>query len=74
MNIPGSNESGTKTYLFDTHVHTAEVSPCGTVKAEKMVKLYRESGYSGMITKIKIENMDMLKQILTKKSLQVISV
>ena len=36
-------------YKIDTHVHTAEVSPCGVVKAKEIVKLYKESGYYGLI-------------------------
>ena len=36
-------------YRYDTHVHTCEVSPCGKVPAEEMVRLYREAGYQGII-------------------------
>lgn len=36
-------------YLFDTHVHTSEVSFCGHVPAEEMVKLYAKAGYSGFV-------------------------
>ncbi|MEA4822726.1 MAG: transposase [Clostridiaceae bacterium] len=35
-------------YYFDPHIHTREVSPCGNVPAEQMVKLYREAGYAGV--------------------------
>lgn len=35
-------------FLFDTHVHTKEVSPCGNVSAAKTVRLYHEAGYSGL--------------------------
>jgi hypothetical protein len=38
-----------KYYRYDTHVHTCEVSPCGKVPAEEMVRLYREAGYQGVI-------------------------
>lgn len=34
-------------FCFDTHVHTSEVSFCGHVPAEEMVKLYVKAGYSG---------------------------
>ena len=33
-------------YKTETHLHTAEVSPCGKVGAGEMIKLYAESGYS----------------------------
>ncbi len=36
-------------YLFDTHVHTSEVSFCGKVPAEEMVALYVKAGYSGFV-------------------------
>lgn len=34
-------------YKFDTHVHTAETSPCGQILAKDLVRLYVEAGYSG---------------------------
>ncbi len=36
-------------YRFDTHVHTAEVSPCGKVPAREVVHLYKEAGYDGIV-------------------------
>jgi len=36
-------------YKYDTHVHTAETSPCGKVKAEDVVKLYKNAGFSGIV-------------------------
>lgn len=36
-------------YKYDTHVHTAETSPCGRVPAAEMVRLYSEAGYSGVV-------------------------
>ncbi len=36
-------------FLFDTHVHTAEVSPCGVLTARQMVRAYRDAGYSGLV-------------------------
>ncbi len=36
-------------YKIDTHVHTAEVSPCGVVEAKEIVKMYKESAYYGLI-------------------------
>jgi len=38
-----------KHYLYDTHVHTAEVSPCGYLFAEQMIGLYNNAGYTGLI-------------------------
>ncbi|HOJ47807.1 MAG TPA: PHP domain-containing protein [Bacillota bacterium] len=35
-------------YKFDTHVHTAETSPCGKISAAETVRLYKEAGYSGI--------------------------
>lgn len=37
------------TYLYDTHVHTSEVSPCAFVPAAEMVRLYKAAGYHGII-------------------------
>ncbi len=36
-------------YRYDTHVHTSEVSSCGKVPAETVVKLYKKAGYQGII-------------------------
>ena len=36
-------------FLIETHVHTAEVSPCGKVPAREMVGLYGDAGYDGLI-------------------------
>lgn len=36
-------------YKYDVHTHTAEVSPCGQVSAEELVKLYRDEGYDGIV-------------------------
>ena len=36
-------------YLFETHLHTSEVSPCARVPAAEMVRLYQEAGYSGIL-------------------------
>jgi predicted metal-dependent phosphoesterase TrpH len=36
-------------YLLDTHVHTDEVSPCGKVTARRLVNLYKEAGYDGIV-------------------------
>ena len=36
-------------YLYETHVHTSDVSPCGEATAEEMVKRYKNAGYSGMM-------------------------
>jgi hypothetical protein len=37
-------------YKFDTHVHAGEVSFCGLVPGSEMVRLYKETGYCGIIT------------------------
>jgi predicted metal-dependent phosphoesterase TrpH len=42
-------KSARKSLLYDTHVHTAEVSPCGKVPAREMVRLYRKAGYDGIV-------------------------
>ncbi len=36
-------------YRIDTHVHTAEVSPCGKIPAKEVVKLYKEKNYDAII-------------------------
>lgn len=36
-------------YLYDTHIHTVETSPCGRIPAVKTVDYYAEHGYSGLI-------------------------
>ncbi len=36
-------------YKIDTHVHTADVSPCGVVPARELVNMYKESGYDVVI-------------------------
>jgi predicted metal-dependent phosphoesterase TrpH len=36
-------------YCIDMHVHTGEVSPCGRVKARKVVRMYHEAGYHGIV-------------------------
>lgn len=36
-------------FLFETHAHTAESSPCSLVKAVDLVKEYKDNGYSGVI-------------------------
>ena len=36
-------------YLFETHFHTKETSPCAQVPAAESVPAYREKGYSGIV-------------------------
>jgi len=36
-------------YKYDTHVHTAETSPCGRVNAKDVVRLYKSDGFSGIV-------------------------
>lgn len=42
-------ERETMKYRFETHAHTSDVSRCGHVPAEEMVRLYEKAGYSGMV-------------------------
>lgn len=35
--------------LFETHFHTAETSPCGSVPAVDGVRAYKEQGYDGIV-------------------------
>lgn len=36
-------------YKYELHCHTGCVSRCGRVEPEKIVKLYKEKGYSGIV-------------------------
>lgn len=36
-------------YLFETHAHTSQVSPCSLVEASDVVKEYSDKGYAGII-------------------------
>ena len=36
-------------YLFDTHLHTRQASPCGKVDAKEVAKYYMESEYDGIV-------------------------
>lgn len=36
-------------YLYETHIHTSEVSGCGKVSIRESVELYKQKGYSGMM-------------------------
>jgi len=47
--IKGFWEVNMNLYKIDTHVHTAEVSACGKIKAKDLVQMYRDSGYYGVI-------------------------
>src|SRR5690606_22097394 len=42
-------KKGNNMYKYDVHVHTAEVSPCGQVRARDIVKLYKDKGYDGIV-------------------------
>lgn len=37
------------TYKYETHLHTAQTSPCGKVKAEDAVRIYHDAGYTGIM-------------------------
>lgn len=49
MNPIPNADPCTAPYRIDTHVHTAEVSPCARLGAVKLVQLYRDAGYNGII-------------------------
>jgi predicted metal-dependent phosphoesterase TrpH len=36
-------------YKYDTHVHTSETSPCGGIEGKKLVQLYKNAGYRGLV-------------------------
>ncbi len=36
-------------YFYETHAHTAEVSPCSHVPAAQMVEAYIQAGYAGVV-------------------------
>lgn len=36
-------------FIIDPHIHTAEVSPCGKVNASRLISLYKNAGYQGLI-------------------------
>lgn len=36
-------------YLWETHAHTAGISPCGHVSPERMAQMYAEAGYTGVV-------------------------
>lgn len=36
-------------YIYDTHVHTREVSSCSTLPAKDISKLYKDAGYDGIV-------------------------
>lgn len=39
----------TNLYLYDTHVHTIETSPCGKIPAAETVDYYAAHGYAGLV-------------------------
>lgn len=41
-----SSEQG---FLFEMHLHTAGVSTCAHVPAEKSMRLYKQAGYAGVV-------------------------
>ncbi|MEK6793522.1 MAG: PHP domain-containing protein [Spirochaetota bacterium] len=36
-------------FIYETHAHTAETSPCGKVRAHDMVSQYHHAGYHGIV-------------------------
>ncbi len=39
----------TNIYLYDTHIHTVETSPCGRIPAAETVDYYAAHGYTGLV-------------------------
>lgn len=37
-------------YKTDTHIHTKESSNCSNMRAEEIIELYKEAGYSSLVT------------------------
>ena len=42
-------ETMMKQYLYDTHIHTIETSPCGKIHAAETVRYYADHGYTGLV-------------------------
>ena len=61
-------------FKTETHLHTAEVSPCGKLTAEEMIKLYHEKGYSTVcITDhVKQEYFDKMENTPWKKKVDAV--
>ncbi len=38
-----------KRFRYETHAHTAEVSPCGRVEAATGVRMHKEAGFQGIV-------------------------
>ena len=36
-------------YIYETHLHTAEGSACGSMPGEAMARVYKEAGYAGIV-------------------------
>ena len=36
-------------FIIDPHIHSAEISPCGKVNAARLISLYKNAGYQGLI-------------------------
>ncbi len=36
-------------YIYEMHCHTGCTSRCGRVEPERIIELYRENGYSGIV-------------------------
>lgn len=36
-------------YLIDTHTHTMDISICGRIKSEELVRIYKNAGYSSIV-------------------------
>lgn len=61
-------------FKTETHLHTLEVSPCGKISAEDMVKLYHEQGYSTVCISdhVKQEYFDKMGDISWKKKVDAV--
>ena len=44
-----SKEGTVMEYKYELHCHTGAVSRCGRVEPEKIVEMYVEAGYNGIV-------------------------
>ena len=61
-----SSEQG---FLFEMHLHTAGVSTCAHVPAEKSMRLYKRAGYAGVVVTDHINSLSLI-HILLKKPME----
>ncbi|MBT3272371.1 MAG: PHP domain-containing protein [Spirochaetales bacterium] len=44
-----SADHQSRSFLFDTHVHTSEVSACGHIEGRDLARQYKDAGYDGIV-------------------------